>query len=236
MINVTNFTLVIKNGLYPLARELCKGGCPVGLRRELWSRALSLNTTDSEVRAILLPQWLSTKMAACILVWGAEVISYEIQPIVWETAYNGKYVIVYNGQVSKDVTICDLYLYISLHDCRMWRRLQLMMIISLCLRTLCTRYCIKYLLLISQIKKVFRQPTCVCRYCCVSSMTSQFSLTPTILYSLQWKPTRQVKLSAHCTLCYIPNWLSNSKSWTSPIILFCFRSFWGPSLSDCVSP
>ncbi|XP_064400158.1 TBC1 domain family member 19-like isoform X2 [Halichondria panicea] len=39
---------VLQHELCPLARELCKGGCPVGLRRELWGRALTLNTSSPE--------------------------------------------------------------------------------------------------------------------------------------------------------------------------------------------
>ena len=47
--DVVSIRVVLKNGLCPLARQLCKGGCPVGLRRELWSKALAVDTTNQEV-------------------------------------------------------------------------------------------------------------------------------------------------------------------------------------------
>ena len=40
---------VLKVGLCPLARQLCKSGCPVGNRRQLWSLALSVDTEDPQV-------------------------------------------------------------------------------------------------------------------------------------------------------------------------------------------
>ena len=46
---VTLLPSVLKNGLCPLARQLCKGGCPIGLRRELWSKALAIETNNQEV-------------------------------------------------------------------------------------------------------------------------------------------------------------------------------------------
>lgn len=46
---------VLKNGLCPLAKELCKGGCPVGLRRVFWSKALTVETDNPEVDLELNP-------------------------------------------------------------------------------------------------------------------------------------------------------------------------------------
>ncbi len=43
------FVSVLKVGLWSLSRELCKTGCPVGQRRELWSHALSVDFTKPEV-------------------------------------------------------------------------------------------------------------------------------------------------------------------------------------------
>jgi len=49
-----SFTLsclpVVKMGLWSLSRELCKTGCPVGQRRELWSHALGVDLTTPHVR------------------------------------------------------------------------------------------------------------------------------------------------------------------------------------------
>ena len=42
--------LSAEKGLWSLAKELCKIGCPVGHRRELWCRTLALDTTEPEVR------------------------------------------------------------------------------------------------------------------------------------------------------------------------------------------
>ena len=42
--------LVLKSGLCPLARQLCKSGCPVALRRELWCRALAVDPTLPQVK------------------------------------------------------------------------------------------------------------------------------------------------------------------------------------------
>eukprot|EP00731_Ephydatia_muelleri_P000154 Em0001g154a len=39
---------VVKLGLAPLARQLCKSGCPVSLRRHLWSIALGVDPNDSQ--------------------------------------------------------------------------------------------------------------------------------------------------------------------------------------------
>ena len=49
---LSHLYLVLNTGLCPLARQLCKGGCPVGLRRELWSKALAVDT-NQEVRSVL---------------------------------------------------------------------------------------------------------------------------------------------------------------------------------------
>ncbi len=49
---ISLYIAVLQHELCPLARELCKGGCPVGLRRELWGRALTLNTSSPEVRGL----------------------------------------------------------------------------------------------------------------------------------------------------------------------------------------
>ncbi len=42
----------MRNGLWSLAKELCKTGCLIGHRRELWCRSLAVDTTLSDVRAI----------------------------------------------------------------------------------------------------------------------------------------------------------------------------------------
>lgn len=40
---------VVKNGLWSLAKELCKTGCVITHRRDLWCRTLAVDTTQSEV-------------------------------------------------------------------------------------------------------------------------------------------------------------------------------------------
>ena len=40
---------VMKNGLWSLARELCKTGCMIGHRRELWCRTLAVDTREPQV-------------------------------------------------------------------------------------------------------------------------------------------------------------------------------------------
>ena len=40
---------VVKNGLWSLAKELCKTGCVITHRRDLWCRTLAVDTSQSEV-------------------------------------------------------------------------------------------------------------------------------------------------------------------------------------------
>ena len=40
---------VMKNGLWSLAKELCKTGCVIGHRRELWCRTLAVDISEPEV-------------------------------------------------------------------------------------------------------------------------------------------------------------------------------------------
>ena len=48
--SVKHVFTVLELGLSPLAREMCKRGCPVTGRRELWSLAVGLDPTQEQVR------------------------------------------------------------------------------------------------------------------------------------------------------------------------------------------
>ena len=61
--------IVLKTGLCPLAQQLCKSGCPVALRRELWCRALAVDPTLPEVKLMTM---VGGKRAVIILLGGEE--------------------------------------------------------------------------------------------------------------------------------------------------------------------
>ena len=42
--------IVLKMGLHPLARQVCKTGCPISQRRQLWCDALGVDVVNQEVR------------------------------------------------------------------------------------------------------------------------------------------------------------------------------------------
>lgn len=64
--------LVVKNGLWSLAKELCKTGCVIGHRRDLWCQTLAVDTSEPEVCAIEISMINTIKLVGnyilCLLI------------------------------------------------------------------------------------------------------------------------------------------------------------------------